>query len=85
MNLSWAVRSKRLFWPAGTFRGCLRSVSIGTIAVHPQDLMSSAEITVEVTAWHAPRIGVVKITKKESSNRPILGSAELTYQLVSMS
>lgn len=68
---------------AGTFR-CLRVRSVGSVRKEDPQLPGGAEITIDVTAWYAADIGAVQIRYRESSTRPGLGDAEVTYQLQSM-
>lgn len=68
---------------AGTFR-CVRVRSVGSVRKEDPALPGGAEITIDVTAWYAADIGAVQIRYKETSTRPGLGDAEVTYQLQSM-
>jgi len=71
--------------PAGTFHSCLRVRGGGTIKKDDPDLPGGAYITLESTVWFAPEVGAVQVHYKETSNRPALGRAEVTYQLIAMS
>lgn len=66
---------------AGTFANCVRVTSSGSTAKRFKDLVGVAQIQVEADAWYAPDVGLIKAMQRESSNRPVLGSGDMTFEL----
>ena len=68
--------------PAGTYEKCIRVVSTGSATKNLGPFMGTANITVEEHNWYAPGVGLLKSIRKEQSNHMMLGSGEISLQLV---
>jgi hypothetical protein len=68
--------------PAGTFESCVRLVSNGRAEARLPGQDEAVEVIVGTRLWYAPGVGLVKIFRRETSNRPGVGSAQFTFQLM---
>ncbi len=66
---------------AGTFANCVRVTSSGSTAKRFNDLVGGAQVQVEADAWYAPGVGLIKAMQRENSNRSVLGSGDITFEL----
>jgi hypothetical protein len=69
--------------PAGTFKGCLEIQTTGSISRRFPDLAGAVEIQIDTETWYAPGVGMIKTVHQESSDRPILPSGEMAFELTS--
>jgi len=68
--------------PAGVFDSCLRVESSGTVGIEGEEPGDMAVVRIETTFWYALGVGVVKIERKEMTDKPERVTAEVHYSLV---
>ena len=69
--------------PAGTFEHCVKTKTMGERSENLGAFMGTAKVTLEEHVWFCPSIGLVKHVRKEGSNNLMMGSGQLSIELVS--
>jgi hypothetical protein len=69
--------------PAGEFRDCLRVVGTGRIDTDVGNTIGRAIISVEVTEWYAPNVGLVRSRRIETTDIEALDYGAIHMQLES--
>lgn len=69
--------------PAGEFRDCLRVVASGELSADVGNYVGRTAISVEVTEWYAPGVGLVRSRRVERTDAKGLNYGALEMQLQS--
>jgi len=71
--------------PAGEFRGCLKVSGFGSVNVDVGNYIGRMQISVEITQWYAPSVGLVRSHRVESTDASALTGGSLMMELESYS
>jgi len=67
--------------PAGEFHDCLRVAGRGRVSADVGNFIGRADITVSVTEWYAPGVGLVRSRRLETTDAQSLNRGELLMEL----
>jgi hypothetical protein len=68
---------------AGNFSDCLRVVGHGRFSADVGNYIGRAEISVNVTEWYAPNVGLVRSERTETTNAQALSHGSIVMELAS--
>ena len=68
--------------PAGRYTGCIRVEASGETTVPTDRGSSTATVKAEQQEWYAPGVGLVRLTRKETSDSQFLDKGEYTQELL---
>lgn len=68
---------------AGSFSDCLRVVGHGRLSAEVGNYIGRAEISVSVTEWYAPNVGLVRSERVETTNAQALNHGSIIMELAS--
>lgn len=68
---------------AGIFSNCLRVVGHGRFSAEVGNYIGRAEISVNVTEWYAPNVGLVRSERVETTNAQALNHGSIVMELAS--
>ena len=67
--------------PAGHFSNCIKVTAVGHTSVTTIDNQSTLDVTVEISEWYAPGVGLVKSIRSEKAGMERTGNATLVTEL----
>lgn len=67
--------------PAGQFSNCLKLVGSGQTTVNTADNQNILDVRVDIVAWYAPGVGLVKSVRSERAGEERAGNARLLTEL----
>lgn len=68
--------------PGGRFHGCIRVEAKGAALVRADRGSVEVEVRAAQTEWYAPGVGLVRVTRKETSESPFLRNGEYVQELL---
>lgn len=74
----------RLTTQAGQFQNCIRVVGIAQVRVYDDAGRSWSKSPLTTTEWYCPRVGLVKLERKEPSPTRMIDGGVLVLELTSM-
>jgi len=67
--------------PAGHFSNCIKVTAVGHTSVTTIDNQSTLDVSVEISEWYAPGVGLVKSIRTEKAGIERTGNAQLVTEL----
>ena len=82
MSAEIAATDEAVEVAAGRFTGCVRVQARGTTMVPADRGNLEVEVSASQTEWYAPGVGLVKLTRQETSSSPFLRNGDYTQELL---